>query len=434
MTKYPFLISVFLSVAVTFVSQSAWAVYPPEPQSGGRFFPGKGTRAGADYTETLENPDYSSYGRTESGNFDRHRYAKGLKLGAVQVRPSLGYTGEYDSNIFLTERDRKSDYINRLLAGVDADVLMAGGKYALTGGVQSKSEWFASHGKQDHTDWAYQLGGEIHLPAIDLTVHEDFRDTTERNDSELTDRIQRYENRLGALATLPFGQFFSETEVTDFILDFRNNNAYEQFNRHEFSVYPRIGMNIGSKTQALLEYGYTDIHYGEQEDRDGTAHQAEAGVRGFLGDADLVSYQLWGGWQFRHYDNGNLHSFNSFVGHGEVAYKPRVGTQLTLRGIRRPEESLDAGQTFYTRNEISVQIKQQIAEQWYVNGRGGMGFNHYSNDRLDFLWEPGVGVEYVLPGKILALFTEYKFSARESDAGNHGYSRHIVSFGIRAQV
>lgn len=420
--------------AFMLAAQSAWAVYPPEPQSGGRFFPGKGTRAGAEYAEYVENSDDSSYARTENGNFDRQHYAKGLKLGIVQVRPSVGYTGEYDSNIFLKQSNRQDDYISKLLGGVDADVLMDGGKYILTGGVQTKSEWFADHSSEDHTDWTYQLGGEIHLPKVDLTVHDDFRDTRDRTDSELTDRINRYENRLDGLATIPFGQFFSETQATDFIVDFRDSTALQQFNRHEFSVYPRLGMNIGTKTQALVEYGFTDINYEKQDDRDGTAHQAQLGVRGFLGNADLFAYQLWGGWQFRHYDNGDLQSFDSFVGHGELTYRAGASTQLAFQVIRRPEESLDAGQTFYTRNEAAFQVKQQIAQQWYVTGRAGAGFNHYSNDRLDFLWEPSVGLEYVLPGKILALFTEYKFSARESDASNRDYNRHIANFGIKAEV
>lgn len=435
MATNKFYICVFSLAAVTLASQPAWAVYSPDPQSGGRFFPGKGTQEGVEYVEYIENPEnLPSYGRTETGIFDRHHYAKGLKLGIVQVRPSLGYTGEFDSNIFLTERDRKSDYINRLVAGVDTDVLMDGGKYVLTGGVQSESEWFAKHNNQNHGDWAYQLGGEVHLSAIDLTVHEDFRNTTARTGSELTDRIKRYENRLRGLATIPLGQVFSETEVTDFVLDFRNNNALDRSNRHEFSVYPRFGVNIGSRTQALLEYGYTDINYENQGDRDGAAHQGQLGIRGFLGDADLMAYQLWAGAQFRHYDDGSLNTFDGFVGHGELIYRPNIATRLILQALRRPEESLDGGQPFYTRNEVNVQIKRQVAQQWFVNGRVGSAFSHYSSDRLDFLWEPGVGVEYVLPGKMVALFAEYKFSARESDTVNRDYDRHIANFGIRAEI
>lgn len=434
MTTSKFSVYVFVLAACIFGSDLAWAVYPPEPQSGGRFFPGKGTRAGGEYTDYIEDPDNSSYGRTENGNFERHHYAKGLELGIVRVRPTLGYVGEYDSNIFLTERGRKSDYISKLLGGVDADVLMDDGKYVLSGGVQTKSEWFARHGKQDHTDWSYQLGGGVHLESFDLEVHDNFRDTTDRNDSELTERIRRYENRLTGLATIPLGEFFSETEVTDFIVNFRDNDAMDLYDRHEFNVYPRIGMNIAKKTQALLEYGYLDINYKNQEDRDGAAHQGAAGVRGFLGEADLIAYELWGGWQFRHYESGDLKNFDGFIGHGQVTYKASAATLYTLKAIRRPEESLSAGQTFYTRNEISAQIRQQIAESWFATGRAGMGLSDYSNDRLDFLWEPAVGVEYVLPGKILALFTEYKFSGRESDAGNNDYSRHIASFGIKAEV
>lgn len=415
---------------------SAWAVNRPEPESGGRYFPGKGTHAGAEYAEYVGDRvnASSSYGRTETSSFEDQRYADGLKLGALNMRPYLGYIGEYDSNIFLTEDDEDQDYISKLLGGVDAEVVVQDGKYVMTGGVQSFSEWFADQGSQNHSDWAYQLAAEAHWSGLDLRVYDEFRDTSARSSNDLTDRAQRYENLLGGLATLPFGQFFLETEVLDFIVNFDEDSGRQLFDRHEFSVYPRIGINVGSKSQLLLEYGYIDINYRNQDDRDGVANQAQLGMRGFLGESNLVSYQVWGGWQFRNYESDALKDFQGFIGHGEVSYQPVARTRFSLQAVRRPEESLNTGQSVYTRNEIGFRVRQQIAEQWFVNGRAGAGLNRYSSGRDDFLWEPSVGLEYILPGNIISLFAEYKFSARQSDTDNRDYNRHIANFGIKASL
>ena len=177
-----------------------------------------------------------------------------------------------------------------------------------------------------------------------------------------------------------------------------------------------------------------DITYPDADNRDGMAHQGQAGLRGYLGQGDLITYQVWGGWQFRGYDNGDLKNFNNFIGHGEIVYKPNDLTSLSVGAVRRPEESVGSGQTFYVRNELYLQLRRQIAQNWFVNAQGAVALNDYSNDRLDFRWEPGAGVEYLLPGKILSLFGQYKYSGRESDAANSDYSRHLVNFGIKAQV
>lgn len=424
-----------LLVSLSLLAQQAWAISPAEPQSGGRFFALKNTREGQEPVDYNQS-DYISNGlsRTETGAFEREYYAKGLKLGPVHVMPSIGYTGEYDSNIFLTERNEKGDYISRLLGGLTATMPLQGGKYLVMAGVQSKSEWFAKNSNANHTDWTYQLGTGLNFNAFNVAVNEEFRDTTGRTDSELTNRIQRYENRLTGLLTVPFGKFFSENEVNDFFVNFRNNNSFEQFNRHELSFYPRFGLDIGQKTQALVEYGFTNISYEKNEGRDGTAHQGQLGVRGYLGNGNLIAYQLWGGWQFRQYDSNNFQGFSGIVAHGEIAYQPTELTKIILQGVRKPEESTSFGQSFFTRNEASLKLQRQIARSWFAHVQGGVGFSHYANDRLDFSWEPSVGLEYLLPGKRFALFTEYKFSARQSDAANNDYDRHIANFGIKAQA
>lgn len=433
-TTKKFLVYGLMIAAVTLGSGNAWAIYSPEPQSGGRFFPSKGTRAAEDYTVSTESYD-SSLSKTEEGAFDQQYYGKGLNIGNAKLLPSASYVGEYDSNIFLEEGGTDDDYISRLLFGLDGYAPFEGNKYALFGGVHNETEFFANHHGENHTDWTYQLGGSANFNSVNVSVFDQFKDTSERSDNELTQRIQRYENYLDGLINIPFGQFFSETEISDFNLNFSGNDDFQGFDRHEFAVYPRLGFDLTPRTQALLEYGFINIYYPNKDDRDAVVNQIQAGLRGFLGKGDLLSYQVWGGFQFRHYHESDaLTDFNGFVGHGQLVYKPSEIQQFIVEAIRRPEESLESNQTFYVRNDVGIRYRRQIAESWYANARFGFGFNHYNSNRLDFIWEPSAGIEYVLPGKILALFTEYKFSARNSDADGRDYKRHIADFGIRAAV
>src|SRR4051812_17577498 len=107
----------------------------------------------------------------------------------------------------------------------------------------------------------------------------------ERGGSEVTRRQERDENYLSGVLTISFGEFFQETEVSHYNLEFQEP-GFENFDRQEFRVMPRIGMNVGDRTQALVEYGLTRIDFDRMTERNGWAHEGSLGVRGFLGQGD----------------------------------------------------------------------------------------------------------------------------------------------------
>jgi hypothetical protein len=407
-------------------SNSLWAVYAPEPKSGGRFFHAKGTRS-AD--------EYEYMGRTGTRQFENYYYGRpeygdGVRYEALHLKPYASYTGEYDSNVFLTDDNTEGDYISRLNWGLDAEVPMQEGKYLIGGGVHSESEWFAEHGGENNTDWIYQGEAEANFNHFSIEVFEEFRDNSSRAGNELTEREERAENYLNGLITIPFAEFFLETEVSHYHLEF-DDAARQFFDRQEFRTIPRIGFNVGDRTQVLAEYDLTFINY-DAGDRDGTAHQGSLGARGFLGDGDLVSYQVWAGWQFRNYDSGD--DFNGFTFRSDVEYRRSEVSRFFFEANRLPVESVSVSNSFIVRHEIAGGWRRQLSERLRGELRGGVGFYDYAGDRFDFFWEPGVRVDYRLPGDFASLFAEYRFTARHSDAANQDYLRHIANGGIRFEL
>ncbi len=407
----------------------SWAVYAPEPKSGGRFFESKGTKSAADY-QYLGRPGERVY----DDYYDYYR-GKGLQLEMLKLRPYLGYTGEWDTNIFLEEDDPNQDYISRLNWGAEAEIPMEDGKYNVFGGIHSESEWFAENNQENHTDWIYQLGTTLNFNSFSLEVFEDLRRTVNRAGSELTGREDRWENYIMGLLTIPMGEIFSETEVSHYLLNFRDD-AREAFDRDEFRVIPRIGWNAGDRTQVLVEYGITDIDYKELDDRNGMSHALSLGARGFLGQGDLVSYQAWGGWEIRNYNSDMREDFSGFIFRGDLAYRYSEQSKFFLETSRRPEESVSETNSFISKNDIAARWRRQLTESLGGEVRGAMGFYDYSSGRFDFYWEPGAKIDYLLPGRFrfAHLFTEYKFTARHSDAANADYFRHRWNFGVRAEI
>ncbi|MFZ5802850.1 MAG: outer membrane beta-barrel protein [Candidatus Omnitrophota bacterium] len=404
--------------------QSGWAVYAPEPQSGGKYFRAKGTMAAKDYTYL---------GRTGTRDFEDYYYGDGVRAGNVKIQPRISYTREYDSNIFLTPTDRQSDWINRLDWGIDAEAPLNEGQYVLYSGVQSLTEWFVGHDDQNHTDWIYQGGAQANYNHFSVEVFEDFRRTVDRAGTELTQRIDRKENYLTGLLTVPLARFFFENEISHYNLEFRDPGQ-KIGNRWELREIPRIGMDIGDRTQALFEYAIMPIRYDEQSDRNGLSQQPAVGLRGFLGKGDLTAYQAWVGWENRSYDSSRRKDFSSVVFRGDIRYRPSDLTELSAEVSRRPEESVTETNSYISRNDLSLRYRRKVTDYGVFHAGGTAGLYDYSSKRFDSFWQAFSKAEVLLPGKFASVFGEYRFSQRHSNQSGNDYVDHIASFGVKLEM
>ena len=420
--KSGFQIAVLLAFLFSF-AHTLFALYPPEPQSGGTYIYAKGTKSAE---------DYRAQGRTGRPTTDYY-YGKGIKTGALTLRPMVGYAGEFDSNVYFEDNDADEDYINRLVWGVDADVpFNYKGEHKIFAGVQNQYEWFVKEGSQDHADWLFQGGGQFNFAPFSLEIYEESKDTSERSGSELLQRVERDENFISGILTIPLSEMFIETEVNDYNIAFEDS-AFDNRDRNEFAVFPRLGVNVGTRTQVLAEYGYRNLNYDENV-FSGDANQVALGLRGFAGQGDLVSYQIWGGYEFIDYDNSSREGYNGFIVRGQAIYRLNERTKIIADGNRRAVESISSTGLYFVRNEVSLKLRQQIAERLFGSVRALGGWNQYVTSRDDWYWDPGLGLEYVLPGNIVSIFAEYRFTGRESDAANSDYMRHLATLGVKAEV
>lgn len=400
-----------------------FAVYPPESQSGGTYFYAKGTKSAE---------DYRAQGRTGRPTTDYY-YGKGITTGPLTIKPMIGYAGQFDSNVFFEEDNTNKDYVSQLNWGIDGDLPFDyHGQHRLIAGVQSGSEWFAKESKQNHTDWTFQGGGQFHFAPFSLEVYEEFKNSSDRSGNEFVERVERNENFVTGLINVPLSQVFIETEVSDFNVTF-DESKFEGLDRNEFAVFPRFGVNVGTRTQALAEYGYTNINY-DNNALSGDANQVSVGLRGFAGTGDLISYQIWGGYEFINYDGSARENFNGAIGRGQLIYRLSERTKVIVDASRKPVESVTSTGLYYVRHEVSAKVRQQILEQFFATVRALGSWNQYVTTRDDFYWDPGVGLEYILPGNMVSIFSEYRYSGRESDQSNLDYMRHLATLGVKVEV
>lgn len=399
---------------------SAWAVQFPEPKSGGKFFPGKGTRAAQADAETI--------------SASRPYLGKGFDLGAIHLRPFAEYNAEYDDNVLLTENDEQDDFINRVRAGAGAEVPIDAGRHLLYGSYTLESEFFDEFDSEDHDDHSALVGAQLNFVPFTVAVEDNYRITNNRTNTEFNRRVERDENVFDAQITVPFAAFFVETEVIDNWVDYQESPE-DAFDHNEAAVFPRIGFNLGPNTQILGEYGYTDISYDSNDARDGSANEGSVGLRGRF--TERTSYQAWVGYQSRVYDLDQNPDFNDIIARGQLDFDISEASTLTLRGGRRAQETTFLNQTYYIDNSGELLWRQQFADRWFFNTREIIHFNEYSNDvggenREDTVWQAGAGLEYVMPNDIVSLLLEYRHRSRDSSEAGLDYDSNVVTAGVRA--
>jgi hypothetical protein len=422
--------SFFIGVSVFFITSLASSAVLfaaiPQPSSAGKFTPSKGTKAA---------PVYQEQGRAGSPGYE---WGRGLQLGKVLLKPFIQYLGQLEDNIFYDPSNEKSDYISRLSAGTTAELPLNGGQHLLTGKFAEELEWFAKNDDQDHNDYSYGGGLDLNFVPFSLNVEDTELHTVDRADTEFTSRVTRDENLAHGLLEIPLARFFLETEALNFNTDYRAPEN-KVFNHNEFTIFQRVGLDIAPTTQFLGEYSYENLDYSKNGERNGDANQVMLGFRGNL--TERIVYQVWGGYQARIYDNNARPDFYGFVTRDALQYDLTDKSSVTLVFNRDAQESTFDNQSFYVRNKGSIAWKQQLAERLLLHTDGALSYNEYSRitvqgtqqqTRRDYVWETGIGLEYLMPNDVVSFFGEYRHRSRSANLDGLDYGDNILNAGVKA--
>jgi len=401
--------------------------YVPEPQSEGKYFTSKGTKAAETYEAAAGMPTYD--------------YGKGIQWGPVHLKPSVDYSFWWGDNIFFEPTSEKSDYVNKLTGALLAELPLSGGQHLLSGSYQATHEWFNRFVDQDHTDHRGSVGLNLNFVPFTLDVEDTYERTVGRANTEFTDRVKRDENAFHSLLEVPFASFFLENEITDFDISYERP-VDAVFDHNLLNIYQRVGYDMTPNTQLLGEYAFINIAYDQDTfgDRDGDAHQYMLGLRGKF--TERIAYQAWAGAQNRIYDDSVRPDFNGLVARAAIQWDPSDTNRLVLRGDRMPQESTFDGQSYYERNRAELSWRLQVAERWFVNSHGMYSFNRYSRvtvqtsgeqvTREDDVYDAGTGLEYRMPNDIVSIVLDYRHAGRTSNIDGLDYEANEISAGVKA--
>ena len=372
-----------------------------------------------------------------------------IKLGPVEIHPSVGLTETYSDNIYKSydNKSDESDYITTLSPGVQ--FLLPLGRHSFQAGYKADINWYADNSETDYTN--HLAGGTLNLDfpggliftLSDYytigTVLRKWKEQSGVSGSSDPYREKDYKaNDLNAKVRYNFADRWA-AGVWYNNYDFDYDESYDDdgsYNRNLFggSVFYRFT----AKTEALLEYNYSDVDYDDtNKDDDNDNHMAYVGVS-FDPTAKLNGY-LKVGWAKKEYDRSvsdrddSIDKFSTLV---DLGYDISSYNQLRLKVYRAIEEDSDTNAPF-TKNNVNLGFRHVLAwnEKIGLSANIGYGkdkFEESATDtdgsiktRDDKKWYGGVGLDYAMR-KWLEFKLNYTYTDNDSNFKRYDYSENRV--------
>ncbi len=335
----------------------------------------------------------------------------------LRVTPFLTQRVEYNSNVFQVPTGVQSDVIFWTTPGVVGDYTF--GNYTLSLGYRAEIQNYLELTSQNFVNHVGALQFLAEFPRLTVTVRNDFIRTNEPPISELSGPIASNTNVLAPEAEyrltsrLSLGANVGWTHV-----DYQDPAA-EVIDRDEYQVGLTAFWRLFTKGDVRVDVAYRRAHFKQDSTRDVDYYLLTAGLRGDITDKIASTFRI--GLQVRDAKSGQS-GFSGLAFSGDLVYRPRATTTITLTAQRSTVDSAFGDEPFYVTTGGGIAVRQEVWRRVSVEARIAGGINEYpgievvngvSGRRKDGFLTAGLNVEYQ-PREWLLLGVEYRHNFRRS--------------------
>jgi hypothetical protein len=368
-------------------------------------------------------------------SFAQEEVPGNIKLGPAEVHPYIKTQVQYDSNIFLRQTNKKDDIIVTAQPGLRLDIPFGQGKESLL-----RADYSAAYNRfidyKDQSNTAQYAKGLLALrfTKFYIDLKDDFSWSTDRASSEIITRLYHRDNTFDAMIGTRWNKLGLEVGYENF---------YTHYHREPNQIWDRndhTGMITGyyqifPKTQALLEYDYSQINYTKDPARgDIDYQQALVGLKGNL--TGKITALMKAGWQGRHYEPGVNKDYDSMVGTAKVTANLSELTKVDLKYDHTIEESSGLTQLGYKVDRGTVTLTQRLMDR--LTGLVSYGLEdarylrdgNYGREKWD-LWSVEPALIYRF-GKHFSTTLSYKYLEKDSNIAGNDYKDNLVTLSFSA--
>lgn len=328
-----------------------------------------------------------------------------VRIGDLELHPFLSYTGEYDDNVFREPKDKQSDYINYISPGV-ALRLPFGRHELLASYRMDVLRAFRNKGIDDERNF---LKGTLKLDfgRLDISVGEDFRDTSDFPSSELTQRVKRIENSFNARVSYEVIERYGvELSYANHFFDFQEP-AFDVLDRDENVLGVSVFYRILPRASLFVGYNFAQERFDIAKERDADKHRGFLGIEGKIGPKLTLAAK--GGYGVVDLKDPALQSIATWLAEVDGVYRPlnRLSMSLTLRRSVEVASFTDNFEAFAIGFGVSYAFRPWLA----ISPRISYERDDFPRtERQDTIVGVGMGLRFKL----------FRYAFLE---GNYGYQR-----------
>jgi len=372
----------------------------------------------------------------------------GIRVGSFFVYPSFEFTELFDSNIFATSTNAKTDFV--AILSPEIAVRSNWRRHELNFGARGDIGRYKSHQKENYEDFSTVINGRYDISRSTI-VFAGFRFAQRHEDRGSPDDVGGkvpttfLATELAGGAQHIFGRFTVRFDGTIRLLDFRDVAAAgpvelidnDDRDRREHTGVLRLTYRVNPRLAVFAQGTGVYVRYNEQLDNAGLRRSnvgfAVVGGVVFELTGKLV-IEAFAGFSRRTYESSLLSTVSGPSGGLSLTWTPTGLTTVKLAVARSIEQTTLIGASGFFATQARASIDHELRRNIILNGFGSFQNDDYEGtSRNDNYIRAGLGAT-VLINRNLNMYGGYEFTRRISNVTGSGFVRHLVIFKIKGQI
>jgi hypothetical protein len=371
--------------------------------------------------------------------------ALGNKLGGFTAYPKLGISSGYDSNVYATENDAKSNAV----FVIDPSVALESdwSRHKLSFGGYLSQSLQSEYTQEDHTDWGIGGSGQLDvLEASNIQSSLGYQQLTESrggiNPNLAISDPTEYDlfqwslvgnhrlNQLNLSAAVDFDMFDYDSTGQQY----RNRDLWTFTGQGGYTFSPGYsGFVRGVFNNRNFEnLSVTEIAPGVGASQDSQGYNVAVGIASEI--TNLISGEAYIGYLDQDYESPAFTDVSGVSFGVDLEWEATKLTTVRLTASRDVADSTAPGSGGILYSIAGFGVDHELMPEVLLTG----DFSYYNADyegaagRDDNGYRASVGADYRL-SRTVHLDLLYSFDDRDSNVAGQDYTRHQVTFGVRLQ-
>lgn len=379
----------------------------------------------------------------------------GIRLGELLLHPSARVMAIFDSNVYATPTNRKSDLVTVVSPGISAKSLHP--NHGINFSANSHHGFYADNNGENYNDYQVEASPYMRMTKISTLkarllwqrAHE-LRTSDAANTNFGAEEPVRYTQALGRLFwQYRPGRFGLTPHLQHADISYENvarrgggasfvNNDRD---RAEDEAGIELSYDFWGKNQLYWrnrvfrrdykrgDYNSATLSYGVQRDSDG--FESRIGTNYFL--TPITRLDINGGYYSQNFDANGFKDISTAVGQATLTWPVTALTTCYADLERRVWETAQDNASGFVQDRAGFRVAHELRRHLVLGLQTGVGRNDYTgNIRKDEYWEGGVSALYKMSGN-LGWKVDYIYEERDSNVLNADYSKHQVFVGLQVQ-